>query len=116
VKYSYSLPHSSETNLALLNTLGGFLTLGLYGWWRGGRAAGREWGISFLPMAMMAGGDLGVLVAFQNGPASIVTPLSGAYPVITLIFAWIVLKERLSFLQGFFVLLVLLGIFLAPGA
>ena len=50
-------------------------------------------------MAMMAGGDLGVLVANRYGPISFVTPLTGAYPLVTLAFAAVVLKERIGRLQ-----------------
>lgn len=115
VKYSYSLPNASEGSLAFFNTIGGAITLGIYGMLRGGSQAHspREWGISFLPMGMMAGGDLAVLIASRTGPVSVVTPVSGAYPIVTLIFAWIVLKERLHFFQWFFLALVLGGMFLA---
>ena len=47
-------------------------------------------------MGMMAGGDLGVIIASRYGPISIVTPLTGAYPVVTLAFAALVLKERIT--------------------
>ena len=132
MKYTYRLPLSSEVNLALFNTIGGFLTLGTYGLLfgrgstmqvsQGGQTSisvgqgVREWLTAFLPMAMMAGGDLGVIIASKNGPISIVTPLTGAYPVITLIFAALILKERISRLQIGCILLILLGIILTPGA
>lgn len=115
VKYSYSLPNSSEGGLAILNTIGGAITLGIYGILHGGHKTHSpgEWGLSFLPMGMMAGGDLAVLIASHTGPVSVVTPVSGAYPIVTLIFAWIVLKERLHSLQWFFLALVFVGMFLA---
>ncbi len=118
VKYGYRLPNANEANLALLNTLGGLLTLGLYGVLRGSGTShsSKEWGLSFLPMGMMAAGDLAVIIASRTGPVSVVTPLSGAYPVVTLIFAWIVLKERLTLFQWFCLILVLSGMFLAPGS
>ena len=59
----------------------------------------RQWVHSFVPMGMMAGGSLGLIVAAHHGPISIVTPLIGAYPVVTIIFAALVLKERISPLQ-----------------
>ena len=58
--------------------------------------AGREWGRSLGPMATMAAGSLLAAIAYKRGPASIVTPLSGAYPVVTLSFAWALLRERPS--------------------
>jgi transporter family protein len=116
VKYSYRLPNSSEVSLSLINTLGGALTLGLYGLFRSEwKTLRSRFGPSFAPMAMMAGGDLLVLIASQKGPVSVVTPISGAYPVVTLGFAWIVLKERLTALQWFCVALVLTGMVLGPG-
>ena len=117
VKWSYSLPQASEANLALFNTIGGALTLGTYGLLRGrqGRHSSSEWLKSFLPMGMMAAGDLSVIVASRLGPISLVTPISGAYPVVTLIFAAMVLRERVTVLQYVNVVLIVIGIFLCPG-
>lgn len=118
VKYSYSLPEASEVNLALFNTFGGVLTLGVYGWLFGrqGTHSGGEWVRSFLPMAMMAAGDLGVIIASRTGPISIVTPITGAYPVVTLGFAAIALKEKITPLQWACIGLILGGMYLSPGA
>jgi drug/metabolite transporter (DMT)-like permease len=117
VKWSYGLPQSNEANLALFNTIGGALTLGVYGFLRGrqGSHSPREWGKSFLPMGMMAGGDLGVIVASRLGPISLVTPLSGAYPLVTLIFAAIILREKVTWFQYVNVAVIIAGIFLCPG-
>ena len=111
VKYSYGLPEASEANMALCNTLGGALTLGTFGLWKGrqGRHSVREWAHSFLPMGMMAGGDLGVIIANRYGPISVVTPLTGAYPVVTLAFAALVLRERISAWQYVCIAAILLG-------
>lgn len=116
VKFSYSLPNASETNLTLLNTIGGGLTLGLYGLLKGreGVHSMSEWTKSFMPMGMMAGGDLAVIIASRLGPISVVTPLSGAYPLVTLIFAWVILKEKITKLQWLNVGLILVGMFLSP--
>lgn len=118
VKYSYGLPGASEVNLALFNTIGGALTLGVFGFLYGrqGNHSGREWTKSFLPMGMMAAGDLGVIIATKHGPISIVTPLTGAYPIVTLGFAYIVLKEKISKLQWLCILLILIGMTISPGA
>jgi drug/metabolite transporter (DMT)-like permease len=125
VKYSYGLPVSSEVNLALCNMVGGMLTLGIYGFLFG-RAAqskaqrvGPEWIRSFLPMGLMAGGDLGVLIANRFGPVSIVTPITGAYPLVTLGFATLFLRESIGRFQWFCVGLILLGMGLStwiPGS
>ena len=101
IKYSYSLPGASEANLAICSSIGGALSLGVFGLLRGrqGSHTVREWVHSFVPMGMMAGGSLGLIIAAHHGPISIVTPLIGAYPVVTIIFAALVLKERISRLQ-----------------
>ena len=117
VKWSYSLPQASEANLALFNTIGGALTLGVYGWWatRGDKPSGFEWRKSALPMGMMAGGDLAVIIASRLGPISVVTPLSGAYPVVTLGFAWLFLKEKITRLQWACIVAIVVGMFLSAG-
>ena len=118
VKYSYRLPGANEANLALYNTIGGLLTLGVYGLVKSrNKVKGntREWVQSFLPMGMMAAGDLGVIIASKYGPISIVTPLTGAYPLVTMIFATLVLKEKITKMQWGFICLILFGMFLSPG-
>ena len=77
---------------------------------RGGSRA--EWLRSFGPMSVMALGGLLVAIAYKNGPAALVTPLAGAYPVVTIAFAWAVLKERPAPLQWGGIALVLLGMVL----
>ena len=63
-------------------------------------------------MSTMALGSLLVAIAYKHGPASLVTPLAGAYPVVTIAFAWAVLKERPTRLQWGGIALVLLGMVL----
>ena len=111
LKYAYGLPQASEVNAALCSSIGGALTLGTFGLLKGrsGRHSLREWAHSFVPMGMMAGGDLGVIIASRYGPISFVTPLTGAYPVVTLAFAALVLKERISTLQGVCIVAIILG-------
>lgn len=118
VKFSYGLPNASDATLALCNTIGGFLTLGTFGFLYGrqGQHSAGEWVKSFMPMGMMAAGDLGVIIASKYGPISIVTPLTGAYPLVTLGFAAVALKERITKLQWLCIVLILVGIYLTPGA
>jgi drug/metabolite transporter (DMT)-like permease len=101
IKYSYSLPGANEANLAVCSSIGGALTLGVFGLLRGRRGPHslRAWVHSFVPMGMMAGGSLGLIIAARHGPISIVTPLIGSYPVVTVIYAALVLKERITHLQ-----------------
>ncbi len=98
IKYSYSLPGASEANLAACSSIGGAMTLGVFGllWGRKGAHSVRQWFRSFVPMGMMAGGSLGLIIAARYGPISIVTPLIGAYPVVTLIFSRVILKETIT--------------------
>ena len=63
-------------------------------------------------MATMALGSLFVAIAYKHGPASLVTPLAGAYPVITIGFAWAVLRERPTNLQWGGITAVLAGMVL----
>jgi transporter family protein len=116
VKHAYSFAEASEVNLMVCNTLGAILSLGLYGFLKGrqGRHSAREYLHSFVPMGMMAGGDLGVMIASHYGPISIVVPLTGAYPVVTLAFAALILKERISKLQYGCVGAIITGMVLCP--
>ncbi len=116
VKHAYSFAEASEVNLMVCNTLGGVLSLGLYGLLRGRKGAHsvREYVHSFVPMGMMAGGDLGVMIASRYGPISIVVPLTGAYPVVTLAFAALILKERITKLQYGCVAAIIAGMVLCP--
>ena len=111
---------ANEANLALLIAIGGMLTLGIYGFLfgrKGAMSSVREWSRSFVPMATMALGGLLVAIAYKKGPASIVTPLAGAYPVVTLGFAWAVLKERPTLLQWAAIASILAGfVFTTMGA
>jgi drug/metabolite transporter (DMT)-like permease len=113
VKYDYVLG-ATDTNMALYSAMGALLTLGLYGLWKGraGPHSLIEWTRSSLPMGMMAMGDLGVLVASRYGEISIVTPLTAAYPLVTLAFAALVLRERIVLLQWGCIVAILIGMFL----
>lgn len=115
MKYAYELPNASEANMALFNTIGGALTLGVYGLLYGrsakeGSAAG-EWLMAIIPMCMMAGGDLGVIVAAATGPISLVTPITAAYPVVTLVFASFYLREKITPIQWSCLVAILAGMY-----
>ncbi len=118
IRYSYGFPGAHEANMALFIAIGGLMTLGAYGLLKGAlRSASRaEWLRSVGPMSTMAVGSLLVAIAYKSGPASIVTPLAGAYPVVTLGFAWAVLKERPTQLQWGGIGLVLLGMVLTTAS
>jgi drug/metabolite transporter (DMT)-like permease len=112
IKYSYSFPESSEVSLALCSSIGGALSLGVYGLVRGRRGTHslRAWLHSVIPMGMMAGGSLGLIIAARYGPISIVSPLVGAYPVVTLVYSAVVLKESITRLQYAWIAAIIAGI------
>jgi len=114
IRYAYGFPAAHEANLALFIAIGGLMTLGVYGLLQGAaRGTTRaEWVRSAGPMATMATGSLLVAIAYKHGPASLVTPLAGAYPVVTIAFAWAVLKERPTRLQWCGIVAVLIGMVL----
>ena len=116
IRYAYRFPGAHEANMALFLGVGGLLSLGVYGLLYGREGASHEWGHSFGPMATMAVGSLLAAIAYKYGPASIVTPLSGAYPVVTLAFAWAVLRERPNALQWAGIAAVLTGMVLTTAA
>src|SRR5205085_11535491 len=100
--------------MSVYNVFGAGLTLGLYGFlFRGQAGAKGEFLQSAIPMAVMAGGDLAVIVAYAvpNVRASLVTTISGAYPIVTVAFAVTVLKEKITLLQAIAIALVLAGMF-----
>jgi len=66
-------------------------------------------------MGMMAGGDLAVIIASKLGPISLVNPISGAYPVVTLIFGAVILREKITLFQYVDVVLIVAGLFLCAG-
>ena len=118
LKAAYHLPGADEVNVLVFSVVGGMATLGVYGWMRGrkGAADTGEWKRSALPMLMLAGGDIGFIVATRYGPVSLTTPLSGAYPIVTVIFARFALGERIGIWQGVSIAAILAGMALTPGA
>jgi drug/metabolite transporter (DMT)-like permease len=117
LKAAYRLPGADETKVLVLNTVGAMATLGVYGLARGrqGPHDRSEWTRSFLPMGMLAGGDIGFIIATRYGPVSLTTPLSGAYPVVTVVFARLVLGERIGGWQATCIAAILGGMALTPG-
>lgn len=118
VKYAYGFPEANEANMALFSTMGGALTLGVYGILYGRASSGSsstsQWLKASIPMCMMAGGDLGVIIASRYGEISVVTPLTAAYPVVTLVFASVALKEKITALQWLCIIMTLIGMYLSP--
>ena len=117
LKAAYHMPGADEVNVMVFSVVGGMATLGVYGMARGrkGAADTGEWKRSALPMLMLAGGDIGFIVATRYGPVSLTTPLSGAYPVVTVIFARFALGERIGIWQGVSIAAILVGMALTSG-
>ncbi len=114
IKHAYSLPEQSEVSLAMCSVIGDSLTLGVYGLLRGRRGEHtlRGWLHSFVPMGMMAGGSLAVIIAASLGPISMVTPITGAYPIVTVIYSAFVLREKVTPLQYACIGAIVVGILL----
>jgi drug/metabolite transporter (DMT)-like permease len=113
IKHAYTLEGAHEGNMMIFIAVGGLLTLGTYGFVFGRKGAFDGAARSAGPMGMMALGSLLANLAYKYGPASIVTPLSGAYPVITLTFAMMILKERPTRLHWGGIGFILVGALLA---
>lgn len=112
IKYAYTFPNASDGNMYIFIAIGGLLTLGTYGLAKGkiAQATSSEVKRAAIPMITMAIGGPLVALAIKYGPASLVTPLSGAYPIITLAFAGIVLKEKPAGLHWIGIVLVFIGL------
>jgi uncharacterized membrane protein len=121
--YFYMLPRAdevtSESNLMLYMMLSGVLVLGGYGWIRDEQKGcpAREVARAMPPAAMFVIGDLATIVAYGMGTATLVTTLSGAYPAVTLVFAYLhpALRERPTFFQWVCIVLIFIGMLIAPG-
>lgn len=111
VKHTYTAYKVNDAQMALFNVMGAFLTLGLYGIIRGSREATQPgvWRLAAIPTAVMASGDLAVIIATQTGKVGVVTPISGAYPVVTLAVARVMLRERISRFQWAAVCVIVVG-------
>jgi drug/metabolite transporter (DMT)-like permease len=54
----------------------------------------KNWGLGILVGLLMAAATLTLFVAYRWGKASIVTPLSALYPLVTVLLAGLILKEH----------------------
>jgi drug/metabolite transporter (DMT)-like permease len=118
LKGAYRLPGADEVNVMIYSLIGALSTLGVYGVARGrpGAADRGGWLRSFVPMGMLAAGDMAVIVATRYGPVSLITPLSGAYPLVTVVFARVILGERFGVLQAVCIAAILSGMALTSAA
>ena len=62
--------------------------------------------------AMGIGASLTFYYALEQGKVSIVVPLTAMYPIVTVILAMVVLREKLSPVQGVGVILAIVAVLL----
>jgi transporter family protein len=114
IKAAFNAPGAETYTFFVWNALGALVVLlpyGLYGVIKeGGLGKPKDLLVALVPTALFALGDLALFRAYATGPATIVSPLSVVYPLITLLYAAPVLKERISLVQWVAVMLLLVGI------
>ncbi len=99
-KHAYNQPEADDWRFFVLNWAGVGLTMLPYGLLTDhSMAAGKDLWLGLLIVTLYALGDLTLFAAIARGPASIVSPVSGLYPVPTLFYASLVLHEHISGLQ-----------------
>jgi len=70
----------------------------------------KNWGLGILVGLLMNGATLTLFVAYRWGKASIVTPLTALYPLITVLLAGLILKEHFDAIK-----VVAIGLALTAG-
>ncbi|UCF81032.1 MAG: DMT family transporter [Acidobacteriota bacterium] len=121
--YAYEMPQANYANFMLFMLITSVPTLALWGLVRERTLPeNQRWkypAVDFPPAILALGtyalGDVAVYLAYEEGPATVVTALSGAYPAVTLPYAFFVLGERPTRLQWSCIALILLGTALAAG-
>lgn len=104
-KYAYGLKGANDGIFFLCNWLATCVTLLPYGLLTTAGTPSNIWGESHAVLGSLAVvafytiGDLALFVAVHFGKASLVTPLSGLYPIVTLFYASWVLHEQMNALQ-----------------
>ena len=92
----------------------GFVMLGLYALIarQPGLPPRDLWGLSIVNGMLDIGGNAFYVLAAQTGRLDVAAVLSALYPASTVLLAWILLKERITWLQAFGVLLAFVAIVL----
>ena len=92
----------------------GFLALGIYALIarQPGLPPRDLWGFSIVNGLLDIGGNAFYVLAAQTGRLDVAAVLSALYPASTVLLAWIFLKERITWLQTFGVLLAFVAIVL----
>lgn len=116
-KHAYNQNGSDDQVFYLTNWLGMGLTVLPFGLTQlGNEPWGEGLGLGLLIVFLYCLGDLTLFAAINRGPASIVSPLSGLYPLPTIAYSALILKEQISTLQWIAVGVVLVAIVLVVPA
>lgn len=113
-KHAYHQEDSNDTIFFVGNWVGMGLTLLPFGLFH--HATVPALGLGWLVVLLYAIGDLTLFAAIGRGPAAIVSPLSGLYPIPTLIYAAAVLHETIQPIQWAATAMVLVAIVLVVPA
>ena len=87
-----------DANYLLANLIAVAIILTPYGLMvtKGKLGAPRDLAMALIPTSLFVLGDVTLFRAWATGPVSIVTPLSGLYPVVTLAYVVPFMKERIT--------------------
>ncbi|MCA9778025.1 MAG: DMT family transporter [Candidatus Eremiobacteraeota bacterium] len=112
-KHAYNQDGADDTVFFLTNWVGMGVTVLPFGI---SQLNGESWtdglALGLLIVLLYCLGDLTLFAAINRGPASIVSPLSGLYPLPTIVFSAVVLKEHISGMQWGVVAVVLIALML----
>lgn len=109
-KHAYNQPGADDYVFFLTNWVGMGITVLPFGWtqmtdanWSNGL------GLGLVIVLFYCIGDLTLFAAINRGPAALVSPLSGLYPLPTIAYSALVLKETITGLQWGAVAVVLVA-------
>lgn len=112
-KHAYNQAGADDTVFFLINWVGMGLTVLPFGLSQGGyHLPEKDLALGILIVLLYSLGDLTLFAAINRGPASVVSPLSGLYPLPTIAYSALVLHERISTLQWVSVGVVLVALIL----
>jgi len=112
-KHAYNQEGSNDASFFLVNWAAMLLTVLPYGLLNhGAENLGEGLGMGLLIVGLYCVGDLTLFAAISRGPAAIVSPVSGLYPLPTVIYAALVLHEAITPQQWVAIVVVLVAIVL----
>ncbi len=111
-KHAYNQPGADDWRFFVVNFIGMALTVLPYGLTQleGATWAPEALGLGLVIVFLYAVGDLTLFAAISRGPAAIVSPLSGLYPIPTIVYAALVLDESINGLEWIAMAMVLVAI------